>query len=197
MTKAGCPHCAKFEQLFLELAAELGSETAKTAETGGDQFAPLAFGTVDAVYNDLPGALMARVERFPTLLWLPLTAEQPVVVPDEQSPAAVRAFVQAQRTKAGEVGGVAARAVPLWSTLPTGLAALAGDGEAAAKAMRGEVRFLLENLSFLIEEHSFPIEEHSFLYKLEAEAKAAFEELDRKVIFCWEMMDFLLGNAGK
>ena len=151
VTKAGCPHCSKFERPFRELAAELGSS--ETAEKTGDQFAPLVFGTVDAVYNDLPGALMARVERFPTLLWLPLTAEQPVVVPEEQNPAAVRSFLQAQRTKVAEVGKLAARAVPLWSTLPTELAALAGGGgEAAAEALRGE-----------------------------AEAEAAFEELDRQV----------------
>ena len=93
-------------------------------------------GTVDAVYNDLPDAMMARVSQFPTLLWLPLTADQPTNVPDEQNPASVRKFVAERRTPAGDVtiqqGSDATarppRAVPLWEHLPANLAgAVAGQ----------------------------------------------------------------------
>lgn len=93
-------------------------------------------GTVDAVYNDLPDAMMARVSQFPTLLWLPLIADQPTKVPDEQNPTAVRKFVAARRTPAGDVtiqqGSDATprppRAVPLWENLPVNFAgAVAGQ----------------------------------------------------------------------
>ena len=57
-------------------------------------------GSIDAVYNDIPSAMMARVSQYPALLWLPLTAEQPMLVPDEQNPKALRRFLEARRTAA-------------------------------------------------------------------------------------------------
>ena len=89
------------------------------------------------MYNDLPDAMMARVRHFPTLLWLPLTAEQPVVVPDEQDSEGVRNFVGTRRTKAEDVkvevnGGPGAtfrspRGLPLWEKLPPSLATVVPD----------------------------------------------------------------------
>lgn len=94
-------------------------------------------GSVDAVYNDLPDAMMARVRQYPTLLWLPLTADQPVVVPDEQNPEAVGRFLAEHRTAADEVrvwidkGDSESmvrppRPLPLWQTLPANLASAMG-----------------------------------------------------------------------
>lgn len=98
------------------------------------------------MYNDLPDAMMARVHQFPTLLWLPLTADQPMQVPDEQNPEAVRKFVAARRTSAGDIkiqeGSDSVvrppRAVPLWGELPANLAAAVADQNADMTQMSGK-----------------------------------------------------------
>ncbi len=57
---------------------------------------------------------MGRVQRFPTLLFLPLTSDQPFVVGDEQDASAVLAFLRKHRTPSAEVGSRPPRPRPLW-----------------------------------------------------------------------------------
>ena len=57
---------------------------------------------------------MGLVQRFPTLLFLPLTSDQPFVVGDEQDSSAVLAFLRKHRTPSAEVGNRPPRPRPLW-----------------------------------------------------------------------------------
>ncbi len=90
--------------------------------------------------------MMARVRQFPTLLWLPLTADQPMEVPDEQNSAAVRKFVAARRTPARDVKiqessdamARPPRDVPLWGELPAKLANAVADQNADSTEMPGQ-----------------------------------------------------------